>query len=147
MNVNIDIVATTEAIIDDTNASDTSGADADMTSDIATGVTTNRCDVLTEHDVDEMTTDDPAPPQNRNSELPIDTDTTSSQIPDTSSSPTKRRKRTNPGHSLRKKRRSAAVRNNRSPPRTMTEDDNEVEDGAMAEDETGLRHGAGGGSS
>ena len=117
-----------------------------MTSDIATD-TTNRCDVLTEHDVDEMTTDDPAPPQNRNSELPIDTDTTSSQIPDTSSSPTKRRKRTNPGHSLRKKRRSAAVRNNRSPPRAITEDDNEVGDGAMAEDETGLRHGAGGGSS
>ena len=34
MNVNVDIVAATEAIADDTNASDTSGANADMTSDI-----------------------------------------------------------------------------------------------------------------
>ena len=147
INVNVNIVTGTEATANDTNSSDTSGANAEMASDITTGVTTNRYGVIIEHDVDEMTTDDPAPPQDHDGELPINADTASSQMPDASSSPTKRRKRTNPGHSLRNKRRSATERHNRSPSKTITENANGMEDGAMAEDETGKRHGAGGGSS
>ena len=57
INVNVDIVAGTEDTANDTNSSDISGADAEMASDIVTGVTTNRCDVITEHDADETTTD------------------------------------------------------------------------------------------
>ena len=99
------------------------------------------------HGIDEMATNGPEPPHDHDGELPTNADTTAPRISDASSNPTKRRKRTNPGHSLQKKHRPATERHNRSPSKTITENDAGIGGGAMAEDETGMRHGAGGGSS
>ena len=100
---NVDIVAGTEAAADDTNASGDSGANTETATDIATGITINRCTVITGHGIDEMATNGPEPPRGHDGELPTNADTAASRMPDAPSNPTKRRKRANPGHSLRKK--------------------------------------------
>ena len=62
---NADMVADTAATADDTNALGTSGANAEITIDMATDVTTNWCAVNTGDAANNaMTTDDPEPQPN-----------------------------------------------------------------------------------